>query len=115
MLRTATPVADASLLCSASINAMRRVCAWSRSDEKSTGSALTRVFLIGGMIVGGCGRVRNREKLIGSPGSDAARRLLRDGVAAAGTAEAADNTFESIVTCFGLHRGEHARPGPYAR
>lgn len=80
----------------------------------STGSALTRAFLTGGMIAGRGARVRNRDKLIGSPGSDTARLRLRGG-ATTGADAATDAAAESIVAFDVLHRGVHARPTPCAR
>jgi hypothetical protein len=47
------------------MSAIRRACVWSSNADMSTGSALTRAFLMGGVIVGGGGRVRSRDKLIG--------------------------------------------------
>ena len=90
---------------------MRRACAASRRAVVSTVGLLIRGLGVGGGGLGAvmrCGRVRVAVRKISSPGSDLARLWER-------TAGGWTALMFSTVRLDGLHRGVHARPGPYAR
>jgi hypothetical protein len=98
-------------LFSASNSVMRRACAWSRRDETSIVCFTMRGLGVGGGGLGAvmrCGRVRVAVSGITSPGSDFARLSARI-TGGRWSPLLCSERFEP------LHRGVHARPGPYAR